>query len=794
MSDFDIRYSSIRQSLIEREFSRLNNMQQKAVFKTEGPLLLLAGAGSGKTTVLINRIINLLRFGRAYESPYAPDWAGEEELRKLAHALNDDSSLDDPEIARLCAVDPPKPWEIIAITFTNKAAGELKERLEAACGTAANDIWAHTFHSACTRILRRDIEKIGYSKSFTIYDEDDKKKLMNTILKDMGYDTKRYDVKGIIAEIARAKDSLITPEVYAEQVGDDFYKKIVSRIYAEYQKRLMAANALDFDDIIFKTVELLETFEDVRTYYQRKFRYVLVDEYQDTNYAQYVLCKILAGGYENLCVVGDDDQSIYKFRGATIANILEFEKQYPAAETIRLEQNYRSTSSILSAANSVISNNAARKGKTLWTENGTGDAVYLYVGETQEEEGQFIAKTILEGRTRGEKLNSFTILYRNHALSNGIEFAFKRNGIPYRIVAGHRFADRAEVRDMIAYLWVISNPADTIRLSRIINVPARKIGAKTIDTLQETAVREGISMFEAAERSDTYPELARSAPALQAFTGMIRELQTIRNEVPMDELYDQLIAKSGYDIYLAGQGNEGKTRMENVLELKSSILDYCEKHEDPTLEGFLEEWSLIADVDTFDEDADAVTLMTMHSAKGLEFDTVFICGAEEGIFPSYRSMDSEEEIEEERRICYVAMTRAKKKLFITSAKRRLLYGQTSYGKLSRFVEEIDSQYIQRHVPKTAYSEARSTGAGAGTGAPARRSIQRPSISVAPKKESAGAAMHFAKGDLVVHKAFGSGRIENVTPMGGDLLLEIVFESAGTKMMMAKTAAQYLAKI
>ena len=788
MSDFDIRYSSIRQSLIEREFSRLNDMQQKAVFKTEGPLLLLAGAGSGKTTVLINRIINLLRFGCAYESPYAPEWAGEEELRKLAHALNDSESLDDPEIVRLCAVEPPKPWEIIAITFTNKAAGELKERLEAACGTAANDIWAHTFHSACTRILRRDIERIGYSKSFTIYDEDDKKKLLTTILKDMGYDTKRYDVKGFIGEISRAKDSLIGPDAYAEEAGEDFYKKIVSRVYAEYQKRMMAANALDFDDIIFKTVELLEAFEEVRSYYQRKFRYVLVDEYQDTNYAQYVLCKILAGGYENLCVVGDDDQSIYKFRGATIANILEFEKQYPAAETIRLEQNYRSTSNILSAANSVISNNAARKGKTLWTQNGNGEAVYLYVGETQDEEGQFIAKTILEGRTRGEKLNTYTILYRNHALSNGIEYAFKRNGIPYRIVAGHRFADRAEVRDMIAYLWVISNPADTIRLSRIINVPARKIGAKTIDMLQETAVREGISMFEAAERSDSYADLARSAPALQAFTGMIRELQEMKNELPMDKLYDLLIEKSGYDIYLAGQGNEGKTRMENVLELKSSILDYCEKHEEPTLEGFLEEWSLIADIDTFDEETEAVTMMTMHSAKGLEFDTVFICGAEEGIFPSYRSMDSEEEIEEERRICYVAMTRAKKHLFITSARRRLLYGQTTFGKLSRFVEEIDPQYIQRHVPRVnPTAEQRAT-------APARRPVQRPSISVAPKKEAPKGALAFAKGDLVVHRAFGSGRIENVTPMGGDLLLEIVFADAGTKMMMAKTASQYLSKI
>ena len=787
MSDFDVRYSSIRRALIEREFSRLNDMQRKAVFKTEGPLLLLAGAGSGKTTVLINRIINLLRFGRAWECPDAPEWAGEAELRRLAEALNDENSLEDPEIQRLCAVDPPKPWEIIAITFTNKAAGELKERLTAACGGAASDIWAHTFHSACTRILRRDIEKLGYSRSFTIYDDDDRKKMLNAILKDMGYDSKRYDVKGIGAEISRAKDGLIDDAAYAAQAGSDFYKKIVARIYTEYQKRLLTANALDFDDIIFKTVELLENFEDVRTYYQRKFRYVLVDEYQDTNHAQYVLCRLLAGGYENLCVVGDDDQSIYKFRGATITNILEFEQEYPNAETIRLEQNYRSTTSILSAANSVIANNAARKGKTLWTENGLGDAVYLYVGETQEEEGQFIAKCILEGQGRGEKLNSFTVLSRNHALSNGIEYAFKKNSIPYRIVAGHRFADRAEVRDMIAYLWVISNPSDTVRLSRIINVPARKIGAKTVETLYELAARDGVSIFRVAECSDLYPSLARNVPALQGFTTMINGLRAQKDVLPLDELYDQLLEKTGYAAYLE-QDRDGKARMENVLELKSSILDYCEKTEEPTLEGFLEEWSLIADVDTFDEEADAVTMMTMHSAKGLEFDTVFICGAEEGIFPSYRSMDSEEELEEERRICYVAMTRAKKRLYITSAKRRLLYGQTSFGKLSRFVEEIDPSYLHRHVPKIAPPEHHA--------AARRPQIQRPSVSVAPRPETSAKAardMHFAKGDLVVHRAFGSGKVVNVTPMGGDLLLEIAFDSAGTKLMMAKTAAQYISK-
>ncbi|MEA4921302.1 MAG: 3'-5' exonuclease [Clostridiaceae bacterium] len=787
MSDFDVRYSSIRRALIEREFSRLNDMQQKAVFKTEGPLLLLAGAGSGKTTVLINRIINLLRFGSGYESELAPETAGEEELKKLAYALNDSESLDDLEIASLCAIDPPKPYEIIAITFTNKAAGELKERLEAACGEAAHDIWAHTFHSACTRILRRDISRLGYTKNFTIYDDDDRKKMATSILKDMGYDERRFEVKGITHEISWAKDNLITPEEYASQCGDDYYKKAVARIYAEYQKRMVVANALDFDDIIFKTVELLQKFEDIRTYYQRKFKYVLVDEYQDTNHAQYMLCSILAGGYENLCVVGDDDQSIYKFRGATIENILEFEKQYPSAVTIRLEQNYRSTSSILSAANSVISNNSARKGKTLWTENGIGDTVYLYVGETQDEEGQFIAKTILEGSAKGEKLNGFTVLYRNHALSNSIELSFKRNNIPYRIVAGLRFFDRAEVKDMLAYLWVLSNPADTIRLSRIINTPARKIGGKTIDLLREFAGRDGISMFEAAERCKEYPELARNISALESFTGIINGLRAKKDSIPLIDLYDELLEKSGYADNLREHGHEGRTRMENVLELKSTILEYCDKTESPTLETFLEEVSLVADIDRYDENADAVTMMTMHSAKGLEFDTVFICGAEEGVFPSYRSMDSAEELEEERRICYVAMTRAKKRLYITSAKRRLLYGQTTFGKLSRFVEEIDPEYIHRHIPKIVPAEHHRT-------ILKKQPIKRPPVSVAHMHtETSSNTMSFVKGDLIIHKAFGSGKIVNVTPMGGDVLLEISFDSAGVKLMMAKTASQYISK-
>ncbi len=787
MDDFDIRYSALRRALIEREFSRLNDMQQKAVFKTEGPLLLLAGAGSGKTTVLINRIINLLRFGQGYECEYAPEYAGEEELMKLAAALNDSDSLDDPEIEALCAVDAPKPWEIIAITFTNKAAGELRDRLEAACGAAANDIWAHTFHTACTRILRRNIQRLGYSSNFTIYDDDDRKKVLSSVLKDMNYDPKRYDVKGIAAAISRAKDELVGPEEYAQSVEDDYYKKIVSRVYTAYQKELFTANALDFDDIIFKTVELLQTCGDVRAYYQRKFRYVLVDEYQDTNHAQYVLCSILAGGYENLCVVGDDDQSIYKFRGATIENILEFEHQYPSAVTIRLEQNYRSTSSILSAANSVIRRNTARKGKTLWTQNGEGTPVELYVGETQDDEGQFIARKIAEGVGAGEKLKSFTILYRNHALSNSIEQAMKRGGIPYRIVAGLRFFDRAEVRDMIAYLWVISNPADTVRLMRIINVPARKIGDRTVDTMVALAQQHGRTVFEIAEHCGDYPELSRSAAAISRFAELIHELRAMAEHTPLDELYDELVQKSGYAGYLEQLGREGRMRLENVLELKSSILEYCEKTAEPSLEGFLEEISLLSDVDSLDREADAVTMMTMHSAKGLEFDTVFLCGAEEGVFPSYRSMDDPEELEEERRLCYVAMTRARKRLYITSAKRRLLYGQSLYGKLSRFVDEIDPSFLQRVGPRRPQRDAQTQIRPA-------RMPERPSVTVAHTGEEKNVRLDFKAGEAIVHKAFGAGKIKNVTPMGGDLLLEIEFGENGVKLMMAKTASQYITRV
>ena len=806
MDDFDIRYTALRRAVIENEFQKLNEMQRQAVLKTEGPLLLLAGAGSGKTTVLINRIINLLRFGCGYESELAPDWAGDSDLMTLAMAMDDPESVPQGEIDRLCAVDPPKPWEIIAITFTNKAAGELKARLEVACGDAGRDIWAHTFHTACTRILRRYIERLGYSQNFTIYDEDDKKRLMVSVIRDLGFDEKRFDPKGVMSVISRAKESLMTPEDFAAQAGEDYYKKTVARIYAEYQKRCRKASALDFDDIICKTVELLQTEDDVREYYQRKFRYVLVDEYQDTNHAQYVLCSLLAGGWRNFCVVGDDDQSIYKFRGATIENILDFEHQYKDAQTIRLEQNYRSTGNILDAANHVIARNQGRKGKTLWTDQGAGERIRYYQAENQEEEAHYIAKTIHQAYAKGEKLKDFTILYRNNALSNFLQTCFVRNGIPFAVVRGRSFLDSLEIRDMRAYLEVIHNPGDSVRLHRIINNPPRKIGAKSLETVADIAAREGVTEFEIICKADQYAELSRASAALLRFGDMMGKLQEQKDQIPLVELYDQMLEQSGYRFHLEAQGTEeAKGRLENIQELKSNIVDYQKRCEEesvqPTLEGFLEELSLISDVDKYDENADVVTMMTMHSAKGLEFPKVFIVGAEEGLFPSYRSMESEEEMEEERRLCYVAMTRAKRELTITCSRRRMLYGQTMYGKPSRFVDEIPPELVEevevRPQRTAGYGQQTSWQRGGmmawQQGTPQRESkrVSAPSPAFASKPSP---APEFRAGMQVKHKAFGLGVVREATPMGGDLLLRIEFEKVGEKLMMAKTAGKFMQKV
>ncbi len=804
MDDFDIRYTALRRAVIENCFEKLNDMQRQAVLKTEGPLLLLAGAGSGKTTVLINRIINLLRFGSGYEAELAPEWAGDSDLMTLAMAVDDPESVSPQEFDRLCAVDPPKPWEITAITFTNKAAGELKARLEVACGEQGRDIWAHTFHTACTRILRRYIERLGYGSNFTIYDEDDKKRMMVSIIRDFGFDEKRFDPKGVMAAISRAKDNLITPEDFAAQAGEDYYKKTVARIYAEYQKRCRKASALDFDDIICKTVELLQTEDDVREYYQHKFRYVLVDEYQDTNHAQYVLCSLLAGGWRNFCVVGDDDQSIYKFRGATIENILDFEHQYPDAHTIRLEQNYRSTGNILEAANQVIARNRGRKGKTLWTDSGAGDKIRLCQAENQDEEANYIAKTIAKAYADGGKLKDFTVLYRNNALSNFLQTCFVRSGIPFAVVRGRSFLDSLEIRDMRAYLEVLHNPGDSVRLHRIINNPPRKIGAKTLENVAAIAAQEGDTEFAVICRADKYPDLSRASAALLRFGEMISKLRELRDQVPLVELYDAMLEQSGYRIHLEAQGtDEARGRLENIQELKSNIVDYqkrCEEEgEHPTLEGFLEELSLISDVDKYDENADVVTMMTMHSAKGLEFPKVFIVGAEEGLFPSYRSMESEEEMEEERRLCYVALTRAKRELYITCSKRRMLYGQTMYGKPSRFIEEIPPELMEEvemrpQRPAGYGQQANGWQRGGtvswqqGTPQPPRKRPAAPNPSFA---SPASPAPQFRVGMTVKHKVFGVGIIQEVTPMGGDMLLNIRFEKVGDKLMMAKATAKFM---
>ena len=545
IQDFEKRYAAARRAVIARRYRRLNDRQREAVLCTEGPLLLLAGAGSGKTTVLINRVDNLLTFGKGSDTDFVPDWATAEDLAFLEGFPAEPSPEDWREARRLCAVDPAVPWSVIAITFTNKAAGELKERLGRMCGPAANDIWAATFHSACVRILRRDIERLdlGFTNNFTIYDSDDSRRVIKDILKDMSLDEKDFQPRSVLSIISNAKDEDQSPEEFSHRArsSHDWRMPRIAEIYAGYARRLREANALDFDDIILHAVHLLQKDEEVRTYYQRKFRYVLIDEYQDTNHLQYLLAKLLAGGYENICVVGDDDQSIYRFRGANIENILSFESQYAGCRTIRLEQNYRSTGHILDAANAVIANNTERKGKTLWTNAGAGDKLLLYTAQNEDDEAQFVASRILAWRGGGGNFRDCAVLYRMNAQSNRLEFAFKRNGIPYRVVGGMRFFDRAEVKDMLAYLTVLLTPGDDLRLARIINSPQRGIGEKTIETARQLAVRLGTSLYEVVRHANEYEELRRAAPKLIAFSDMMQRLRSLAESESLDRLYDAVL-------------------------------------------------------------------------------------------------------------------------------------------------------------------------------------------------------------------------------------------------------------
>ena len=807
-NDFKSRYLAARKTIIERDFSHLNDMQRKAVLATEGPLLLLAGAGSGKTTVLINRIANLLRYGKASDSDVVPENAGEDELEILEKAAADRHYPQMEKAKRLAAFEPCEPWRVIAITFTNKAAEELKSRLEKMLGTEAQDIWAQTFHSACVRILRSHADRLGYDNSFTIYDTSDSQSVIKHILKDMELDEKTFPPRTVLSYISRAKDDMQTPEQFLAQAkaSCDVRRQRIGEAYLAYAKRLKGANAMDFDDLIYNTVLLLEGYEDVRDYYQKKFKYVLIDEYQDTNNLQYRLAAALAGGHNNICVVGDDDQSIYKFRGATIENILSFESQYKNARVIRLEQNYRSTGNILGAANAVIKNNQARKGKELWTEKDMGDKLTLYIAQNENDEAQYVATCILEGFAQGINWRENAVLYRMNAQTNKLEYAFKRNGIPYRIIGGTRFFDRAEIKDIMAYLCVILMPQDDLRIVRIINSPPRGIGDKTIETAQAIAASEGISLYEIIKNAHEYPDLGRSAVRLREFANMMDELRGLEENMPLDELFDVLIDKTGYIRALeAKPSDENTARIENVKELKTNIISYMKETGDSHLAGFLDEVALYTDIDSMDSSNDCVIMMTMHSAKGLEFDNVFIVGVEEGLFPGIRSIGEQEEMEEERRLCYVGITRARKCLTLACARQRMIFGRTSSNNPSRFVEEIPEAFIERKEalrndyfgtkPETrTYSSESRIAFGAkleGRGASTNSVIEKPKYSVSSKPEKA-ASDSFSVGDNVSHTAFGEGLITKMTPMGGDSLIEIQFES-GTKRLMLRAAAQNMIK-
>ena len=805
--DFEQRYITARRAVIARRYQRMNPRQRDAVLATEGPLLLLAGAGSGKTTVLINRVDNLLTFGRGSDTDEVPGWAAEEDLAFLEHFPEDPSPEDWREAVRLCAVEPAVPWSVIAITFTNKAAGELKERLERMCGPASRDIWAATFHSACIRILRRDVEKLGlgFDGNFTIYDTDDSKRVVKDVLKALSLDEKEFQPRSVLGIISNAKDKDWSPDRFAQEMktSHDWRMPRIAEIYTGYQRRLREANAMDFDDIILHTVHLLQKDEEVRAFYQRKFRYVLIDEYQDTNHLQYLLARLLAGGYENICVVGDDDQSIYRFRGANIENILNFERQYENARVIRLEQNYRSTQNILDAANTVIKNNTGRKGKTLWTEEGPGDKVLVKTVFSEADEASFVAGKILESYGRGENWKDNAILYRMNAQSNALEMALKRNGIPYKVYGGMKFFDRAEVKDMLAYLCVVNNPTDDLRLRRIINVPTRGIGNTSLDRAAALAAGEGKSLWEIMTRAEEYPALKASSGKLKGFTAMIQELRELEETLELPDLYDAVCEKTRYVKALEEKNDmESRGRIENVQELRSSILGFLESDPDnASLAGFLDSVALYTDLDDSADSDNTVSLMTMHSAKGLEFPNVYVVGMEEGVFPSGRASGESEEMEEERRLCYVAMTRARQRLTMTNARQRMLYGRTSSNPPSRFLEELPAGPIDWQSKTEPASAPRWAGdafdplAGGGrtSSAPSSRPKRDPGFTQ-PSGAAASGLLHLDKGDAISHRTFGKGMVLSVRPMGNDALIEVAFDGVGTKKLMLKAAGPHITKL
>ncbi len=802
------KYLRAKRALFDKVFGeKLNAEQRKAVFTLKGPLLVLAGAGSGKTTVLVNRIAYLIKYGNAYFSEDVPEGVTKESAEALECAL-EMSCEEITEILPEFISEPCPPWSVLAITFTNKAAREIRSRLERTFedpGVAAS-VWSGTFHSVCLRILRKFGERLGYREGFSVYDTDDKKRMLTICMKELDIDEKTLNIKRVANAISMAKDELKGPDSF--EITRDPTTKYILNVYKLYQKKLMEYNALDFDDIIMKCVELLETDEEVRDYYQTKFRYVLVDEYQDTNYAQFVLTKLLSDKYRNIMVVGDDDQSIYKFRGATVENILGFDKTYPDATVVKLEQNYRSTKTILDAANAVISKNSDRHEKSLWCEKGDGAKITLHCAENQNEEGKYIIKQIIsEMRGSDRKYSDFAILYRINALGRALQTSFVKSGTPYKVVGDMGFYDRKEVKDMVAYLTLVASPSDSLRLKRVINEPKRKIGAATVDALEAIAESEGVSMYEIMKRSDEFTALKKNSEKLTDFVSMIEKVREEKT-IP-SEMIAELFSVSGYRAMLASEGFEGEGKIENVEEFISAAVEY-ESHctsegIEPSLSGFLEEVALITDVDKYDENTDAVTLMTVHAAKGLEFPVVFIAGMEDGIFPSVQNIGEASEMSEERRLAYVAITRAKEKLYITYAKERMLYGKTTYPPLSQFIrselprglieEEKKKQIPQRYTPESSfnarerdrYSDRRTQESGYRGLGELKRS---PEISASPKKKVGAEGYGIEKlveGTRVEHIMFGQGTVVSSRDMGGDVLYEVNFDTAGTKKLMATFA-------
>ena len=803
------RYSAAKRRLFDKALEGLNPQQREAVFTVNGPLLVIAGAGSGKTTVLVRRIAQIIRYGNAYYSDKCAAELSEAYVGDLESAA-ELSAEDISPILDEFAVDAAAPWNVLAITFTNKAANEIKARLAAMFNDPdiAKDVWAGTFHSICMRIIRMHADRIGYTGQVTIYDTDDQKKALSKAMKSANVDDKQFPLKTVAGVISRAKEKLLTPDAYALENGGGYREREFAKVYSVYQSMLKSSNAMDFDDIIMQTVILLRENEDIRQYYAHKFRYVCVDEYQDTNLAQFELCSLFASEWRNIMVVGDDDQSIYRFRGATIENILSFDRHYPDAKTIKLEQNYRSTSNILNAANAVIAKNESRHAKTLWTSNDAGALISYRTAEDQIAESRTVADIILKHiATDKYTYRDFAVLYRVNAQASSIERTFAKSGIPYRIYGGLRFSDRKEIRDTVAYLQVINNHADRERLLRIINEPRRKIGAKTLEAVEDIANEKGISMFEVMEHASSYTALLRAASMLEAFASTINELTDIlASGCPLDAFVRQVLDKTGYMQMLIDAGKEESDRVDNVNEFISGIIEYMKSTEEPTLTGFLEENALVADVDRFDESADAVVLMTIHSAKGLEFPIVLIPGMEEGIFPSSQAIMDPDELEEERRLAYVAITRAKKELYILRAKTRTMYGRTQFNAPSRFIEDIPAEYINEEeeyeknnapdgrVPfRASFDEdGNVTYSSRQMRAPSARprvsAMSRDKLTVnqtaAPKRTSGEI---FEPGTRVLHPVFGEGEIISAKVMGADRLYEVVFDRVGTKKLMGSYA-------